>query len=121
LSLLLTGWNGFVGTHFRRAVNSVPLATVDGAFIVIGCVTGNLGLGVNVRNVLTILRDPGFAVAALALDPGAGRGEHDLRHADITVSARSELPYPINLLVMAPATLQICSDPGAATYKGCDA
>lgn len=33
MTLLLTGWDGFVGTHFRRAADCVPLATADGTVI----------------------------------------------------------------------------------------
>jgi glycosyltransferase involved in cell wall biosynthesis len=74
-------------------------------FNVIGHLSGNLGLGVLARNVVRLLRDKGLPVAALDIDPGLGRGGHDLGLADIMVGAPQNLPHAINLFVLPPPTL----------------
>lgn len=86
-------------------MGSTPPMTATG-FNVIGHITGNLGLGVSVRNVLAILQQRGFPVAALDLDPGAGRGGLDLQFADVTVAEWSDLPHAINLFVLTPSTME---------------
>jgi glycosyltransferase involved in cell wall biosynthesis len=74
-------------------------------FNVIGHVSGNLGLGVSARNVIQMLLDNHFPVAVFDVDPGLGRGRHDLRFESVTVSTLDALPYAINLLIFPPPSL----------------
>jgi len=75
-------------------------------FNVIGHVSGNLGLGVLARNVVRLLKDKDLPVAVLDVDPGLGRGGHDLAYADITVKTHQNLPHEVNLFVLPAPTLQ---------------
>ena len=85
-----------------------PLASPDRApfgFNVIGYVSGNLGLGVSARHLTSLLLDRGYPVAVLDLDPGMGRGRRDLRFDAYTVKSPNDLPYSINLAVLAVPSL----------------
>lgn len=72
---------------------------------VIGHVSGNLGLGVFARQVVEALVAAGVPVAIVDIDPGQGRGRHDLRFADLHVADIAALPYEINLFLLPPATM----------------
>lgn len=69
---------------------------------VIGNVSGNLGLGVLARHVITALHARGCPVSLLDIDPGKGRAGHDRRFAEYTVGSARELPYPVTLLISPP-------------------
>jgi glycosyltransferase involved in cell wall biosynthesis len=84
----------------------VPELTRHPGFNVIGHITGNLGLGVLARNVLRTLVTLGYPVAALDVDPGLGRGKHDLSLEGLSVKAPDDLPYGINLFVLPAPSLQ---------------
>jgi glycosyltransferase involved in cell wall biosynthesis len=72
---------------------------------VIGYVTGNLGLGVLARNVISSLQSLGVAVTALDVDPGVGRARHDLRYEHLCVQRWSDLPHELTIWVLAPEAL----------------
>ncbi len=74
-------------------------------FNVIGHVTGNLGLGVLARNVVRTLVRLGYPVAVLDVDPGLGRGRHDLSLEALSVERPNGLPYRINLFVLPAPSL----------------
>src|SRR5664280_2022552 len=74
-------------------------------FNIISYISGNLGIGVTARNVTRLLLDNGCPVKLLDLDPGIGRGGHDLSFARYTVSSPEELTNPINLFVLPPNDL----------------
>ena len=74
-------------------------------FNIISYISGNLGIGVTARNVTRLLLDKGYPVKLLDLDPGIGRGGHDLSFARYTVSSPEELTHPINLFVLPPNDL----------------
>ncbi|OEU66619.1 MAG: hypothetical protein BBJ57_02490 [Desulfobacterales bacterium PC51MH44] len=76
-------------------------------FNVIGYVSGNLGVGVTARNVINVLLEKGLRIAIYDIDPGLGRGKHDLSFDEYTVESVEELPYAINLFILPPATLSL--------------
>ncbi len=84
----------------------MPKLTRHPGFNVIGHITGNLGLGVLARNVLRTLVTLGYPVAAFDVDPGLGRGRHDLSLEGLSFKAPDELPYGINLFVLPAPSLQ---------------
>jgi glycosyltransferase involved in cell wall biosynthesis len=69
---------------------------------VIGHVSGNLGLGVIARNVVSVILSRGCPLLILDIDPGLGRGGHDDRFLEYTVGSIDELSYPVTLLVFPP-------------------
>jgi len=71
-------------------------------FNVIGCISGNLGIGVTARNIVHLLRERDCSVATFDIDPGSNRGKYDLSFAQYEVKALDELPYAINLIVLPP-------------------
>jgi glycosyltransferase involved in cell wall biosynthesis len=74
-------------------------------FNVIGHVTGNLGLGVLARNVVRMIVMRGYPVSVLDVDPGLGRGGHDLAFEGLLVRSPDALPYSINLFVLPAPSL----------------
>jgi glycosyltransferase involved in cell wall biosynthesis len=74
-------------------------------FNVIGYLSGNLGLGVSARHLTSLLLDNGHPVAVLDMDPGIGRGGHDLSFDAYKVKSPEALPYGINLAVLAIPSL----------------
>lgn len=76
--------------------------TTDFGVNVIGHVSGNLGLGVLARHIVSLLLSLGCPVRLLDVDPGRGRVGHDPRFAEQTVPSVRELPYPVTLLIFSP-------------------
>jgi glycosyltransferase involved in cell wall biosynthesis len=74
-------------------------------FNVIGPVSGNAGLAVTARNVVRVLVQRGYPVAVLDVDPGLGRGGHDLTYQPLMVKSQNELPYAVNLSVLSITAL----------------
>jgi len=72
---------------------------------VIGPVSGNLGLGVLTRHVVSLLLSQGCPVRILDIDPKLGRGGHDQRFAEHTVASVDELTYPVTFLVSTPISI----------------
>jgi glycosyltransferase involved in cell wall biosynthesis len=77
----------------------------DGGINVVGYVSGNLGLGVLARHIVSILLARGCPVRVLDIDPELGRGGHDRRFAEYTVGSADELPYSITLLIFPPDSI----------------
>jgi glycosyltransferase involved in cell wall biosynthesis len=84
---------------------------------VVGHVSGNLGLGVTARSFVQLLVNSDFPVAVLDVDPGLGRQNYDKRFEGITVRSAEELPFAINLLILAPPTLVECIDQHLTLFK----
>ena len=82
-----------------------PGASPDGGINVVGYVSGNLGLGVLARHIVSILLARGCPVRVLDIDPALGRGGHDRRFAEYTVGSADELPYSITLLIFPPDSI----------------
>jgi glycosyltransferase involved in cell wall biosynthesis len=74
-------------------------------FNVIGYVSGNLGLGVTTRNIVSLLISRGLPTAVFDLDPGKNRTKYDLRFEGYAVRTLNELPYSINLFILPPIDL----------------
>jgi glycosyltransferase involved in cell wall biosynthesis len=74
-------------------------------FNVIGPISANAGLAVLARNVVRILIQRGYPVALLDVDPGLGRGGHDLTYESLMVKSEEELPYAVNLSVLSITAL----------------
>jgi glycosyltransferase involved in cell wall biosynthesis len=74
-------------------------------FNIIGNVSANTGLGVHVRNIVTLLIEKGYLIRVLDIDPTGNRRGHDQRFNDITVNSAGELPYSINLFVLQPSAV----------------
>jgi glycosyltransferase involved in cell wall biosynthesis len=74
-------------------------------FNVIGPISANAGLGVTARNVVRVLLQRGYPVALLDIDPGLGRGGHDLTYQSLMVKSQDELPYGVNLSVLSITAL----------------
>lgn len=86
----MSGWSGRGDAPREFGVN------------VVGHVSGNLGLGVLARNVVSVILSRGCPVRVLDIDPGMGRGGHDQRFLEYTVGSIDELTYPVTLLVFPP-------------------
>jgi glycosyltransferase involved in cell wall biosynthesis len=93
-------------------------ATRAFGFNVIGHVSGNLGLGVTARSIVQLLLDSDFQVAVLDVDPGLGRQNYDGRFKSITVRSEEELPFTINLFVLALPTIVEFIDKHLSLLKG---
>jgi glycosyltransferase involved in cell wall biosynthesis len=78
---------------------------IANGFNVIGYASGNLGLGVSVRNIAKLLVDNRHSIAVLDLEPGLGRGRQDASFDACMVKSPADLPYSINLAVLAVAAL----------------
>ena len=74
-------------------------------FNVIGYVSGNLGLGVAARSLISLTLARGFAVAIFDMDPEKGRRGFDMTYRNLTVETMAELPYSISIFVLPPASL----------------
>ena len=74
-------------------------------FNVIGYVSSNTGLGVSARQITKLLLDKSCPIAILDMDPGQGRGRHDLSFDSYTVKTPEDVPYAINLAVLAVPSL----------------
>jgi glycosyltransferase involved in cell wall biosynthesis len=72
---------------------------------VIGHVSGNLGLGVLARHVVSLLLSLRCPIRILDIDPQLGRGGHDQRFAEYTVATVGELIYPVTLLIFPPIAI----------------
>lgn len=72
---------------------------------VIGYVSGNLGLGVLARHVVSILLARQCPIRILDVDPGLGRGGHDRRFAEHTFGSVHELAHPVTLLIFPPDSI----------------
>ena len=72
---------------------------------VIGHVSGNLGLGVLARHVVSVLASRGCPVRILDIDPQMGRGGHDRRFAEHSVASVDELTYPLTFLLFPPTSI----------------
>lgn len=79
---------------------------------VVGHVSGNLGLGVLARHVVSLLLSRGCPVSILDVDPRKERGGHDQSFARYTVASVDELFHPVTLLVFPPlSTVEFLLDP----------
>ena len=74
-------------------------------FNVIGYVSSNSGLGVSARQITKLLLDKSCPIAILDIEPGQGRGRHDLSFDSYTVKTPEDLPYALNLAVLAAPSL----------------
>jgi len=72
---------------------------------VVGHVSGNLGLGVLARHVVSVLLARGCPIRVLDVDPKLGRGGHDRSFAEYTVDSVHELNHPITLLIFPPISI----------------
>ena len=72
---------------------------------IVGYVSGNLGLGVLARHIVSVLLARGCPVRILDIDPELGRGGHDQRFADYTVSSVHDLPHPVTFLIFPPVSI----------------
>lgn len=72
---------------------------------VVGHVSGNLGLGVLARHVVSLLLSRGCGVRILDIDPKMGRGAHDQRFAAHTVDSVEGLTYPVTVLIFPPISI----------------
>ena len=75
-------------------------------FNVVGHVSANLGLGVVARQVIELLEARGLPVAAYDVDAGWGRSGKEDRYRRLCVASLDELPFSINVCVVALATFQ---------------
>lgn len=79
---------------------------------VIGHVSGNLGLGVLARHVVSLLLSRRCPVSILDVDPRKARSGHDHSFASYTVASVDELLHPITLLVFPPISIvEFLTDP----------
>ena len=74
-------------------------------FNVIGYVSGNCGLGVAARSIISLFLEKGIPVAVYDVEAGLGRSKHDLRFENLTVKSAAKLPYSVNLFVCDPVSL----------------
>ena len=74
-------------------------------FNVIGYVSGNVGLGVAARSIVSLLLEKGIPVAVYDVEAGLGRSKHDIRFENLTVNSATNLPYSVNLFVCDPVSL----------------
>ncbi|MDR7927854.1 glycosyltransferase [Acidithiobacillus thiooxidans] len=72
---------------------------------IIGYVSGNLGLGVFARSVISSLLKFGIKISILDIDPGYGRGRHDTQFDYLSVQHPQQLPHAINLFIFPPGAL----------------
>src|SRR5512144_287723 len=72
---------------------------------IIGHVSGNLGLGVLARHVVSLLLAQRCPVRILDIDPKMGRGGYDQRFAEHTVASVDELTYPLTFLIFPPISI----------------
>src|ERR1700730_17657181 len=93
------------GLNTGPQVHTAAHAHQPFGFNVIGYLSGNLGLGVSARHLTSLLRDKGYPIAILDLDPRARRPRHDLSFDSYSVKSPTDLPYAINLAVLAIPSL----------------
>lgn len=74
----------------------------SGGVNVIGMVSGNLGLGVAARHLVTAMLRKGIEVAAFDINPGGGRQGYSMEYADITVQDASDLPHDVSIFILPP-------------------
>lgn len=72
---------------------------------VVGYITGNLGLGVSTRQTIRLLERAGVPVALTDLDPGLGRGGHDLTSVLSHPANLGRTPHPVTLFHLNPGEL----------------
>ena len=80
-------------------------ASPDFGINVVGYVSGNLGLGVLARHIVSVLLARGCPIRILDIDPGLGRGGHDRRFAEYTVDSVLELSHPVTFLIFPPDSI----------------
>lgn len=68
--------------------------------------SGNLGLGVAARHIIRLILEKNIPVAIVDVDPGMGRGGHDMAYKAHFVPATGNLPYAINLFIFPPPTIE---------------
>ncbi len=83
------------------SADSAPVFGIN----VIGYVSGNLGLGVLARHLVSVLLARGCPVRLLDIDPRQGRGGHDRRFVEYTVGSIHELTYPVTFLISTPVSI----------------
>ncbi len=86
----------------RRGTGDVPRGF---GVNVVGHVSGNLGLGVLARNVVSVILSRGCPVQILDVDPGLGRGGRDQSLVEYSVGSVDQLSYPVTLLVLTPHSI----------------
>lgn len=72
---------------------------------IIGFASANLGLGHTTREFIRVLLDRGVEVRILDLDVGHGRSKIDNTFQHLFVDSASDLPYPVNLLILSASAL----------------
>jgi hypothetical protein len=94
-----------------RAMELAPSTVASGAkprqfgVNVIGYVSANIGIAVSARHLVQLLLDRNCPVAIFDMDPGLGRGKHDLSFDRFALQRIEDLPYSINLVILPAATL----------------
>ena len=95
----------------QRATETAPSTAAPGAkrrpfgVNVIGYVSANIGVAVSARHLIQLLLDRNCPVAIFDMDPGLGRGKHDLTFDTFAFKRIEDLPYSINLVILPAATL----------------
>ena len=83
-----------------------PEIAAQFGFNVVGYISGRIGLGVTVRNVIQALVDRGYPVSGFDLKLEDGRGGADLGELETLLCSKpSELKYAVNLYVVPPPTI----------------
>jgi hypothetical protein len=90
--------------NFHPWEDNTSLGRIDGVNL-IGYVSGNAGLGVAARSIISLLLDKGIPVAVHDVEAGLGRSKHDKRFESLTVNSATELPYSVNIFVCDPISL----------------
>ncbi|MBE0547622.1 MAG: glycosyltransferase family 4 protein [Rubrivivax sp.] len=72
---------------------------------VLGEVSGNLGVGVAARHLVSALLAKGHEVSILDLDAGLGRKGYASNFAHLTVSEAEALPHAVSLFILPPAAI----------------
>jgi glycosyltransferase involved in cell wall biosynthesis len=69
---------------------------------VIGHISGNLGLAVAARNIISCLIKKGVQIRILNIDPGMGRDNFDTSFNQLFVQSLDQLIFPVNLFLFPP-------------------
>ena len=104
--ILQASASAFARVHSLSATSVPPRPRIG--INLIGYISGNLGLGTYARHVAACLYDMGVEVAAFDMDPGFGRGGKE--HVGVSipfVRELADLPFDINLFVVAPPELEV--------------
>lgn len=84
---------------------TAPVGSQPFGINVIGEVSGNLGVGVAARHIVSALLVKGQEVSILDLDAGLGRKGYASNFAHLTVSNAEALPHAVNLFILPPAAI----------------